>query len=116
MQAEQAAVVKKQHLPEGWGVDPKLAKQIDGFYKAAYQREPDRYERTAFLSYLETQAAKRKKADGDDSADDGGGAAPIDAATASSTSPVKGPSKARAAAFVDLVHTLVNTNEFTYRF
>jgi len=117
LQTAQAVEVKKPHLPEGWGVDPKLAKQIDGFYKAAYKREPDRYERTAFLSYLDQQAAKRKKADGggDDSADDGGGAAPS-AVAATAGAPTKGASKARAAAFVDLVHTLVNTNEFTYRF
>nr|WP_255719327.1 DUF1549 and DUF1553 domain-containing protein [Pelomonas sp. P8] len=119
LQAEQLAAVKKPHLPEGWGVDPKLARQIDGFYKAAYQREPDRYERTAFLAYLDQQAAKRRKSDGGgDGEDDGGSAAP--AATTPTTSvgksPVKGQSKARAAAFVDLVHTLVNTNEFTYRF
>jgi hypothetical protein len=114
LQTAQAGEVKKPHLPEGWGVDPKLAKQIDGFYKAAYQREPDRYERTAFLSYLDQQAAKRKKTGGgEDSPDDGGGTTVAAAATAS---PVKGGSKARAAAFVDLVHTLVNTNEFTYRF
>lgn len=117
LQTAQAGEVKKPHLPEGWGVDPKLAKQIDGFYKAAYKREPDRYERTAFLSYLDQQAAKRKKGDGgDDSADDGGGAAPATTAAAISGTPIKGASKARAAAFVDLVHTLVNTNEFTYRF
>ncbi|WP_457423129.1 DUF1549 and DUF1553 domain-containing protein [Roseateles sp. P5_E7] len=117
LQVAQASDVKKPHLPEGWGVDPKLAKQIDGFYKAAYKREPDRYERNAFLSYLDAQAAKRKKADGgDDSADDGGAAAPTTAAATTSGAPTKGPSKARAAAFVDLVHTLVNTNEFTYRF
>ncbi|MBW8777963.1 MAG: DUF1553 domain-containing protein [Burkholderiales bacterium] len=114
LQTAQAGEVKKPHLPEGWGVDPKLARQIDGFYKAAYHREPDRYERTAFLSYLDQQAAKRKKTGGgDDSADDGGGAT---AAAAPTASAVKGQNKARAAAFVDLVHTLVNTNEFTYRF
>ena len=116
LQTAQAGEVKKPHLPDGWGVDPKLAKQIDGFYKAAYQREPDRYERTAFLSYLDQQAAKRKKSGtGDDSADDGGTAATTTAA-ATTGAPTKGASKARAAAFVDLVHTLVNTNEFTYRF
>lgn len=117
LQTAQAGQVKKPHLPDGWGVDPKLARQIDGFYKAAYQREPDRYERSAFLSYLDTQAAKRRKPDGgDDSADDGGSAAPTAAVAATTGSPAKGASKARAAAFVDLVHTLVNTNEFTYRF
>ncbi|HEY9107760.1 MAG TPA: DUF1553 domain-containing protein, partial [Roseateles sp.] len=117
LQVAQAGQVKKAHLPEGWGVDPKLAKQINGFYKAAYQREPDRYERSAFLAYLDQQAAKRKKGDGGgDDADDGGNAAPAAAATTTTATPTKGASKARAAAFVDLVHTLVNTNEFTYRF
>lgn len=115
LQAAQAGTVKKQHLPEGWGVDPKLARQIDGFYKAAYQREPDRYERNALLAHLDAQAAKRKTAAAGDSPDDGGGLFAIAGAVAA-TSPLKGQSKARAAAFVDLVHTLVNTNEFTYRF
>lgn len=115
LQAAQASTVKKQHLPEGWGVDPKLARQIDGFYKAAYQREPDRYERNALLAHLDAQAAKRKTAAAGDSPDDGGGLFAIAGAVAA-TSPLKGQSKARAAAFVDLVHTLVNTNEFTYRF
>lgn len=115
LQTDQAASAKKQHLPEGWGVDPKLAKQIDGFYKAAYQRSPDRYERNAFVAYLEAQAAKRKTVAAGESPDDGGGVAAA-AAAVTATAPLKGPSKARAAAFVDLVHTLVNTNEFTYRF
>lgn len=115
LQAAQADTVKKQHLPEGWGVDPKIAKQIDGFYKAAYQRAPDRYERNALLAHLDSQAAKRKTTAAGEAPDDGGGLVAA-AAAVSATGPLKGPSKARAAAFVDLVHTLVNTNEFTYRF
>lgn len=115
LQADQLASVKKTHLPDGWGVDPKLARQIDGFYKAAYQREPDRYERQALLAHLDAQAAKRKSSTAGESPDDGGGVAAA-AGAVSAASPVRGPSKARAAAFVDLVHTLVNTNEFTYRF
>jgi hypothetical protein len=119
LQLAQADTVKKQHLPEGWGVDPKLAQQIDGFYKAAYQRSPDRYERNALLAHLDAQAAKRKTAGAGELPDDGGGLVAA-AAAVTAASPVKGPAKgqtkARAAAFVDLVHTLVNTNEFTYRF
>lgn len=115
LQTAQAGEVKKPHLPDGWGVDPKLARQIDGFYKAAYQREPDRYERTALLGHLEQQAAKRKTSAPGESPDDGG-ATTLAAASVAAATPLKGASKARAAAFVDLVHTLVNTNEFTYRF
>lgn len=89
LQAEQAATVKKTHLPEGWGVDPKLAKQIDGFYKAAYQREPDRYERQALLAHLDAQAAKRRGGTPGESPDDGGGTP----AAAASTSLVKGDRK-----------------------
>jgi len=94
----------------------KLAKQIDGFYKAAYQSEPDRYERQALLAHLDAQAAKRRGGTPGESPDDGGGTPAAAASTSLVKGPGKGPSKARAAAFVDLVHTLVNTNEFTYRF
>lgn len=116
LQVAQADTVKKQHLPEGWGVDPKLAKQIDGFYKATYKREPDRYERAAFVAHLDALAAKRKTTAAGEAPDDGGAIVATAAAAVAATAPVKGQSKARAAAFVDLVHTLVNTNEFTYRF
>jgi hypothetical protein len=115
LQAAQADTVKKQLLPEGWGVDPKVARQIDGFYKAAFQRAPDRYERNALLAHLDSQAAKRKTTAAGEAPDDGGGLVAA-AAAVSATGSLKGPSKARAAAFVNLVHTLVNTNEFTYRF
>jgi hypothetical protein len=109
LQLAQATEVKKPNLPDGWGADPKIVKAIDGFYQTAYHRSPDRYEKTAFLATLDQQAAKRKNSTAE-SADDGGtppsdGAAPNGAAK-----------RARAAAFVDLVHTLVNSNEFTYRF
>ena len=79
------------------------------------KREPDRYERNAFVAHLDALATKRKTTAAGEAPDDGGGIVAA-AAAVPATSPLKGPSKARAAAFVDLVHTLVNTNEFTYRF
>ena len=81
----------------------------------------DRFEKAAFVAHLEQQKAKLGNAS---SAGDDDGGTPADAAaTTPAAAPAKaGPRKtaelnpARAAAFVDLVHTLVNANEFTYRF
>ena len=124
----QAGQVKKPHLPEGFGVSPEVTAQIDKFYQAVYKRSADRYEKAAFVAHLDQQKTKLASAAGAGD-DDGGGAAAADAAAdgkaaagkaAAKAGKGKGPqaelSPARATAFVDLVHTLVNANEFTYRF
>ncbi len=109
---DQAGATKKAHLPEGWGVAPELSAQIDKFYQAVYRRPADRYERAAFVSHLDQQQAKLRSSSAAAGDDDGGAAAP-----AGTSAPLKAETRAaRATAFVDLVHTLVNANEFTYRF
>jgi len=106
---KQAADGKKLNTPEGFGVKPEVNAQIDKFYKTVYQREPDRFEKAAFVKYLDQQQAKLRKtaAAGDDDGDD----------EATDGKPGAGKANAaRAAAFVDLVHALANANEFIYRF
>ncbi|WP_298233894.1 DUF1549 and DUF1553 domain-containing protein [uncultured Azohydromonas sp.] len=106
---KQASGGKKLNVPEGWGVKPEVAGQIDKFYKTVYGRAPDRFEKASFVQYLDKQQEKAAKARGagDDDEDDAPSAAR------------KGEGKqdpARAAAFVDLVHAVANSNEFLYRF
>lgn len=109
---QQTADAKKLNLPEGYGVKPEVSAQVDRFYQAVYHRTPDRFEKKAFLAYLDKEETRLAKA-GDD--DDGGSPLAPEAAR-------PGPKKSggfnpqRANAFVDLVHALVNANEFTYRF
>ncbi|NRF70585.1 DUF1553 domain-containing protein [Aquincola sp. S2] len=116
LQQAQAPQLKKPHLPEGYGVEPALSAQIERFYQAVYRRAPDRFEKAAFIGHLDQQKAQLGSSAG--AGDDDGGAP----AEASPTPPKGAPQKqaalspARASAFVDLVHTLVNANEFTYRF
>ena len=100
---------KKLNVPEGWGVKPELASQIDRFYKTVYGRAPDRFEKASFVQYLDKQQEKAAKvrAAGADDEDD----APAAARKADGK-----PDAARAAAFVDLVHAVANSNEFLYRF
>jgi hypothetical protein len=111
---KQLAEGKKLNTPEGFGVKPELTAQIDKFYKTVYGRQPDRFEKTAFVKYLDQQQAKLQKTSGTvvASADDGGGDDDDN-----DGKPHGGKANtARAAAFVDLVHALANANEFIYRF
>jgi hypothetical protein len=106
---KQLADGKKLNVPEGFGVKPEVTAQIDKFYKTVYGRTPDRFEKNAFVKYLEQQEAKqRKAAPADEDEDDAPGARKDGAAAKANP--------ARAAAFVDLVHALANANEFIYRF
>jgi len=101
---------QKYALPEGYGVSPATYAQVDKLYNTVYGREADRYERTALVEYLKTKHERPAGAAGeDDAADD------EDAANAAPT-PEQQRALARAAAFVDLTHALVNSNEFSYRF
>ncbi|MEY8878117.1 MAG: DUF1549 and DUF1553 domain-containing protein [Leptothrix sp. (in: b-proteobacteria)] len=116
---KQAAEGKKLNAPEGWGVKPAVSASIETFYKTVYGRAPDRFEKTAFVQYLDQQQAKLAKAGGDDEADDnaasaGGSDKKGDKKTDKKVATALNP--ARAAAWVDLVHALANSNEFTYRF
>jgi Protein of unknown function (DUF1553)/Protein of unknown function (DUF1549) len=131
----QIASNKKVALPDGFGEDLKVKEDVAKLYAALYKREPDRFEKAALLAYLEKQQQDRTKRDKVDSIrvafNDPGDGLPrareatsgrqADAAVAPTSAPTaKDPKavekQARAVAFVDLVHTVANSNEFTYRF
>jgi hypothetical protein len=103
---EQLAAGKKVATPEGHGEDPQVTAQVVKLYAALYGRTPDRFEKAGLLAYLDKQQKELA------SADDGEGAAPKPAASKTTGT----PNTARAAAFVDLVHAALNSNEFSYRF
>jgi hypothetical protein len=110
--AKQLADGKKVNTPEGFGVTAETTAQIDKLYKTVYGRSADRFEKAAFVQFLDKQQEKLAKAKpGEDEEDDNAGAAAGKKKAASSKL-----NPARAAAFVDLVHALANSNEFTYRF
>jgi hypothetical protein len=98
--------------------------QVDKIYQTLYGRPADRYERVALVQYLDKRQEKFAKAGVVD--DDiagvaaGAGAAQANAASLADSEKVKKEkaklNPARAAAFVDLVHAVANSNEFSYRF
>jgi hypothetical protein len=80
--------------------------EIDRLYQLLYARAPDPYEKDTLLTFLNKQekTISEQKAAGK----------PISApAGFTETAQL---SATRAAAFVDLVHAMANSNEFTYRF
>ncbi|MBS0372576.1 MAG: DUF1553 domain-containing protein [Proteobacteria bacterium] len=96
---------KKVVAPVGAKDAGAVREKVDGLFKTLYGRSPDKFERATLLSYLDTQQAKLAKAS-DDDGDSAGGAK---ASAKDKASP------ARSAAFVELVHAVVNSNEFLYR-
>jgi hypothetical protein len=107
---KQLAEGKKASRPEGFGVSGETNAELDKLYKVLVGRPADRFEKAAFLKQFELQQEKlAKSAALDDEDDDSAGA------TGSKKAAPK-VNYARAAAFVDLVHALANTNEFSYRF
>lgn len=95
--------------PVGHKETAQVVANVEGLYKTLYGRAPDKFERTALVAYLDGQQNKLAKADaGDDSE---GAIAYKGEAKAGA-----GENRAREAAFVDLVHAVVNSNEFSYRF
>jgi hypothetical protein len=80
--------------------------QLDRLYEILFARTPDTEERATLLAFLDSHAAviREKAADGKLSL-----ALALDA-------PIADRNPLREAAFVDLVHTLVNSNDFAYRF
>lgn len=104
----QLAQGKKIATPDGYGVTPQVTAQLDKLFRALYGRPADRYERVALVDYLDRQQEKLAKSP---AGEDDNAAAPVEASP-------KGEKldRARAAAFVDLVHAVANSNEFTYRF
>jgi hypothetical protein len=81
--------------------------QLDRLYQVIFSRLPSNQERASLQAFLNKQEdiIKTQAKDGRFSV-----AVPIGVADASHLNPV------RTAAFVDMVHSLVNTNEFVYRF
>ncbi|MGQ3055937.1 MAG: DUF1549 and DUF1553 domain-containing protein [Nevskia sp.] len=81
--------------------------QLDGLFEIAYARKPDKQEKTTLLAFLDSQekVLKTQAANGKFAVN-----VPIGLEKAGPLDPI------RAAAFVDLTHAVVNSNEFTYRF
>lgn len=94
--------------PVGANDTPEVIANVEGLYKTLYGRTPDKFERLALVAHLDSQYDKLTQAGpGDDSE----GAIPFK--TEDETAKSK---RERDAAFVDLVHAVVNSNEFSYRF
>ena len=102
--ANQLATGKKVVAPIGARDTGAVKEKVEGLFKTLYGRSPDKFERATLLSYLDTQQGKTAKAASDDEGEGAG-----TATAASKASP------ARSAAFVELVHAVVNSNEFLYR-
>jgi hypothetical protein len=110
----QLAQGKKVAAPLGYNLTPQVSAQLDKLYKALYGRPADRYERVALVDYLDRQQEKLAKSQGaDDDAADGSAEGHAGAQSGAKNQKL---SPARAAAFVDLVHAVANSNEFIYRF
>ncbi len=104
----QLAQGKKIAAPEGYGVTPQVSAQLDKLYRTLYGRPADRYERVALVNYLSQQEEKLSTV-----ADDDAGGTDVPAKNSRNGQKLD---PARAAAFVDLVHAVANSNEFAYRF
>jgi len=85
--------------------DPKA--QLDRLYEILFARKPDATERTALLSFWNehAQVIAAKASDG-----------VLQVAVPTGLKDTRNLDAVRAAAFVDLVHTVANSNEFSYRF
>ena len=82
----------------------RLAKQIEEAYRLAYSRQPDPWEKDRIMTFLSRQRDKvaERQSKGETLA--------LPTPNAGSVNPVD------AAALVDLCSTLLNSNEFVYRF
>jgi hypothetical protein len=81
--------------------------QLDKLFQILFARNPDKTEKATLQAFLGSQekVIKDKVANGKFAVD-----IPTGLKTTQKLDPV------RAAAFVDLVHTVANSNEFNYRF
>ena len=111
----QLAQGKKIAAPLGYNLTPQVSAQLDKLYESLYGRPADRFERVALVDYLDRQQAKLAKSQAADDEAEGGASADIHAGAKSGRKSQK-LDPARAAAFVDLVHAVANSNEFIYRF
>jgi hypothetical protein len=82
--------------------------RLDRLYEILFSRKPDKVERTTLSSFLdEHEKVLREQATA-------GGKFAVNVPTG--VEPGLAGDPLRAAAFVDLVHTVVNSNDFAYRF
>ncbi|SEQ16602.1 Protein of unknown function [Solimonas aquatica] len=83
------------------------SRQLDRLYEVLFARKPDAQEKATLLSFLGEHESfiKNKVVDGKLAL-----AEPIGVKDAKGLDPI------RASAFVDLVHTVANSNDFSYRF
>lgn len=90
------------------GPDP--VKQIERLYQIVYSRSPDKTEKNTLLSFLDHQEGLfRDQAIAD-------GKVSMAVPVGLKTSQVRNAEPVRLAAFVDLTHTILNSNEFVYRY
>jgi hypothetical protein len=93
-------------------VGDKPDKQIERLYQILFARDPDRFEKSTLKAFLEEHQRVIEQGDGKGELQI---AQPI-GLTKTSFEVSKPANPIREAAFVDLVHTLVNSNEFAYKF
>jgi hypothetical protein len=86
---------------------PNEDAQLNRVYEILFARDPDKTERAALKRFLAEQqiAIRQKAASGE-----------FEVAVPSGIKDIKGFDPVKAAAFVDLVHTVANSNDFAYRF
>ena len=93
---------------------PDSDKRIERAYQVLFAREPDRFEKSTLRSFL----SDHEKVISEAGAKDGRLelAQPVGALIPTSYKSGNSADPLRDAAFVDLIHTLVNSNEFVYKF
>jgi Protein of unknown function (DUF1553)/Protein of unknown function (DUF1549) len=86
--------------------------QIGRLYQILFARDPDKFEKATLRAFLNTheRVIAEKATDGKLSIALPVGLLPVSLKSAPVSDPI------REAAFVDLVHTVVNSNEFSYKF
>ena len=87
--------------------------QVERLYQILFARDPDRFEKSALRDFMQEheKVIDERGADGKLSI-----AQPVGLVRTGLKSAAPVPDPIRAAAFVDLVHTVVNSNEFAYKF
>ena len=93
------------------GYDP--GKQIERVYQILFSREPDRYEKSILQAFLRDHEKVIEEGAAKDGKLELAQPALVKTSFKGSDAP---PDPVREAAFVDLVHALVNSNEFAYKF
>lgn len=90
------------------GPDP--VKQIERLFQIVYSRNPDKFEKNTLVSFLDRQEGLfREQAIAS-------GRVSMAVPVGLNTSQVRNAEPVRLAAFVDLTHTILNSNEFVYRY